>query len=97
MRQKTGLLTLDALTLTVMTRLKIPNLASADQGFYGIEGTKLFSPEDIKGKLRQADSRWGFFSGLFYCLLDLPPHLSIGLALKTPFKRFERLGCTYLP
>ena len=49
MRPKTGLLTLDALILAVMTRLNIPNLASADQGFSRIEGVKLFSPEDIKG------------------------------------------------
>lgn len=48
MRQTTGLLTLDALILAVMARLKIPNLASADQGFSEIEGTKLFTPEDIK-------------------------------------------------
>ncbi len=47
-RQKTGLLTLDALILAVMTRLRIPNLASADQGFAGIEGVKLFSPEDLR-------------------------------------------------
>jgi predicted nucleic acid-binding protein len=49
MRPKTGLLTLDALILAVMTRLNIPNLASADQGFSRIEGVKLFIPEDIKG------------------------------------------------
>ncbi len=49
MRPKTGLLTLDALILAVMTRLNIVNFASADQGFSKIEGVKLFSPEDIKG------------------------------------------------
>jgi len=46
MRQKTGLLTLDALILAVMNRMKIPNLASADRGFSGIEGVRLFSPHD---------------------------------------------------
>ncbi len=48
MRQKTGLLTLDALILAVMSRLKIPNLASADQAFWEVEGVKLFSPEDTQ-------------------------------------------------
>lgn len=47
MRQKSGLLTLDALVLAVMGRLKIPNLASADQAFSEVEGIKLFSPGDI--------------------------------------------------
>ena len=47
MRRKTGLLTLDALILAVMSRLKIPNLASADQAFSEIEGIKLFSPQDM--------------------------------------------------
>lgn len=46
-RQKTGLLTLDALILAVMTRLRISNLASADRGFERAEGIKLFSPGDI--------------------------------------------------
>ena len=48
MRQKTGLLTLDALILAVMTRLKIPNLVSGDQGFSRVESVRLFSPDDIK-------------------------------------------------
>jgi len=47
MRQKSGLLTLDALILAVMSRLKIPNLASADRAFSAVEDIKLFSPEDI--------------------------------------------------
>ncbi|MBI2358751.1 MAG: type II toxin-antitoxin system VapC family toxin [Deltaproteobacteria bacterium] len=47
MRQKSGLLTLDALILAVMSRLKIPNLASADQAFSEVEGIKLLSPSDI--------------------------------------------------
>ena len=46
-RQKTGLLTLDSLILAVMNRLKIPNLASADQAFSRTEGAKLFSPDDV--------------------------------------------------
>ncbi len=46
-RQKTGLLTLDSLILAVMNRLKIPNLASADQAFSRIEGARLFSPDDV--------------------------------------------------
>lgn len=48
MRQKTGLLTLDSLILAVISRLKIPNLASADQAFLEAEGIKLFSPGDIR-------------------------------------------------
>jgi predicted nucleic acid-binding protein len=46
-RQKTGLLTLDALIVAVMKRLEISNLASADRGFERAEGIKLFSPGDI--------------------------------------------------
>lgn len=49
MRRKTGLLTLDSLILAVMTRLRISNLASADQGFAGTESIRLFTPEDIEG------------------------------------------------
>jgi len=33
--------------LAVINRLKIPNLASADQAFSRTEGAKLFSPDDV--------------------------------------------------
>ena len=46
-RRQAGLLTLDALIIAVMKRLRIPNLASADQGFAGIEGIRLCSPGDL--------------------------------------------------
>jgi predicted nucleic acid-binding protein len=47
MRQKMGLLTLDAMLVAVMARLRISCLASADQAFSRIGEVTLFSPGDV--------------------------------------------------
>ncbi len=47
-RQRSGLLTLDALIVAMMIRLKISNLATADLGFENVKEIKLFKPDDLE-------------------------------------------------
>ena len=47
MRQRTGLLTLDAMLVAVMARLRISSLASADLAFSRVGGVTLFPPGDM--------------------------------------------------
>lgn len=46
-RRATGLLTLDALAVAVMRRLRLSHLASADHAFRGVDGISLFEPGDL--------------------------------------------------
>jgi predicted nucleic acid-binding protein len=47
-RRATGLLTLDALIVAVMRRLRLAHLASADQAFRGVGGLSLLEPNDLR-------------------------------------------------
>ena len=47
-RRTTGLLTLDALIVAVMRRLRLANLASADHGFRAVDGLSLLKPDDLR-------------------------------------------------
>ena len=46
-RRATGLLTLDALVVAVMRRLRLAHLASADHGFRVVDGLALLEPGDL--------------------------------------------------
>ena len=46
-RRATGLLTLDALVVAVMRRLRLTHLASADHGFRPVGGLSLLEPDDL--------------------------------------------------
>jgi predicted nucleic acid-binding protein len=46
-RRTTGLLTLDALIVAVMRRLRLAHLASADHGFRSVAGLSLLEPDDL--------------------------------------------------
>lgn len=47
-RRATGLLTLDALVVAVMRRLRLAHLASADHGFRVVVGLSLLEPGDLR-------------------------------------------------
>jgi len=47
-RRETGLLTLDALIVAVMRRLRLAHLASADHGFRAVGGLSLLEPSDLR-------------------------------------------------
>src|SRR6266851_5741901 len=47
-RRETGLLTLDALIVAVMRRLRLAHLASADHGFRAVGGLSLLEPNDLR-------------------------------------------------
>ena len=47
-RRATGLLTLDALIVAVMRRLRLAHLASADHAFRTVDGLSLLEPNDLR-------------------------------------------------
>jgi len=47
-RRTIGLLTLDALVVAVMRRLRVAHLASADHAFRGVHGLVLLEPGDLR-------------------------------------------------